>query len=222
MIVIDRLSVKAGSFSLQDVSLELPTGVYGVLMGRTGSGKTTLIEAICGLKPITSGRIHLQDRDVTHLPPAARGIGYVPQDLALFPELSVRDHLAFSLEVRRWPRARKDERVHELAQLLGIQHLLERNIQSLSGGESQRVGLGRALAFHPRILLLDEPLSALDEHTRGEMTDLLRGVQKKTGLTTLHITHSKWEANRLADRLFQLEPGGIREIAMNSGKKGQE
>jgi molybdate/tungstate transport system ATP-binding protein len=211
MIAIDQLSVRAGTFRLDAVSLHVATGEYAVLMGKTGCGKTTLLEAICGLKPARSGRIVLLNRDVAHLTPGQRGVGYVPQDLALFPTLTVGEHLAFALEVRRWARPAIRERVEALAGLLGIPHLLDRYPQGLSGGESQRVALGRALSFHPRILLLDEPLSALDEGTRAEMVDLLRSVQRLTGVTTLHVTHSLTEARRLADRLFVMEQGVIRE-----------
>jgi ABC-type sugar transport system ATPase subunit len=182
-------------------------------MGKTGCGKTTLLEAICGLRQVHAGRIVLLGRDVTQLKPAQRGVGYVPQDLALFPGHTVREHLAFALEVRRWSRAAIDARVRELAGLLGITHLLDRYPQGLSGGEAQRVALGRALAFHPPVLLLDEPLSALDEDTRSEMATLLRDVQRQTGVTTLHVTHSLTEARRLADRLFVLERAGLREEA---------
>jgi len=209
MIVVDRLSLRAGTFAVDDLSFEVPIGAYAVLMGRTGSGKTTLLEAICGLKAVTAGSIRLLGLDVTDLAPAERGVGYVPQDLALFPTHTVRQHLAFALEVRRWPRPHLEERVEELAQLLGITRLLDRRPFGLSGGESQRVALGRALAFHPRILLLDEPLSALDDATRDEMYALLRSVQKRTGVTTLHVTHSLSEAKALADRLLLLRNGKI-------------
>jgi ABC-type sugar transport system ATPase subunit len=211
MIAIDNLHLHAGAFALDGLSLTVPTGEYAVLMGKTGCGKTTLLEAICGLRHVRSGRIVLLGRDVTHLRPAERGVGYVPQDLALFPTLRVREHLAFALEVRRAPASEIAARVHEMAGLLGIAGLLERYPQGLSGGEAQRVALGRALAFHPRVLLLDEPLSALDEDTRGGMVDLLRDVQQRTGVTTLHVTHSLTEARRLADRLFVLEGGVLRE-----------
>jgi ABC-type sugar transport system ATPase subunit len=213
MIAIDNLHLHAGAFALDGLSLTVPTGEYAVLMGKTGCGKTTLLEAICGLRPVRSGRIVLLGRDVTHLRPAERGVGYVPQDLALFPTLRVREHLAFALEVRRRPAGEIAARVEEMAGLLGISALLERYPQGLSGGEAQRVALGRALAFHPRVLLLDEPLSALDEDTRGGMTDLLRSVQRRTGVTTLHVTHSLTEARRLADRLFVLAGGVVREEA---------
>jgi ABC-type sugar transport system ATPase subunit len=213
MITLDRLSLRAGAFSLEGVSLHVAAGEYAVLMGKTGCGKTTLLEAVCGLKPVRAGRVLLLGRDVTHLRPQAREVGYVPQDLALFTTLRVREQLAFALEVRGWAGLAIRGRVHELAELLGIAHLLERFSQGLSGGESQRVALGRALSFHPRILLLDEPLSALDEDTRGDMVALLRSVQRLTGVTTLHVTHSLTEARRLADRLFVLERDGVREVS---------
>jgi ABC-type sugar transport system ATPase subunit len=212
MIHLDNLGLRAGAFAVAGLSLTVATGEYAVLMGKTGCGKTTLLEAICGLRSVPAGRIVLLDRDVTHLRPAQRGVGYVPQDLALFPTLTVGDHLAFALIIRRWPTAEVQRRVAELAGLLGIGHLLARYPLGLSGGEAQRVALGRALSFHPRILLLDEPLSALDEDTRGGMAALLRSVQRLTGVTTLHVTHSLTEARRLADRLFILDEAGLREV----------
>jgi ABC-type sugar transport system ATPase subunit len=212
MIAVRNLCLRAGAFALDDVSFTVDTGQYAVLMGKTGSGKTTLLEAVCGLQPVESGSITLLDRDVTHLGPAERGVGYVPQDLALFPTFTVRDHLAFSLVVRRRPGPEVERRVAELAGLLGIGHLLDRRPAGLSGGEAQRVALGRALAFGPRVLLLDEPLSALDDDTRGDMVFLLRTVQRLTGVTTLHVTHSLGEAKKLADRLLLLKNGSIEEL----------
>jgi ABC-type sugar transport system ATPase subunit len=211
MIVVDQLCVRAGAFAIEDVSFSVPTGRCAVLMGRTGSGKTTILEAICGLKPVRSGSVRLMGRDVTHLRPADRGVGYVPQDLALFPHLTVREHLAFALDLRGWGTAQVNERVAELSDLLGVGRLLDRRPQGLSGGEAQRVALGRALAFRPPVLLLDEPLSALDDETRAEMYTLLRSVQKLTGVTTLHITHSQSEATALADHLLLLRDGAVHE-----------
>ncbi len=213
MIAVENLTVRAGSFALEGVSFALDTGQYGVLMGRTGSGKTTLLEAVCGLKPVQGGRVTLMGRDVTRLRPAERGVGYVPQDRALFPTMTVWEHLAFALEIRKWPADAVAERVGELADLLGIGHLLERRPHGLSGGEAQRVALGRALAAKPQVLLLDEPLSALDDETREEMCALLVSVRRHTGVTTLHITHNASEALRLADRLFRLRDGRIEETS---------
>ena len=211
MIHLDNLAVRSGDFSLERISLSVPSGAYAVLMGKTGCGKTTLLEAVCGLRAVRAGRVVLCDRDVTRLRPADRGVGYVPQDLVLFPTLSVRDNLGFALHARRWPMGDIAARVEEVAELLGITPLLARLPLGLSGGESQRVALGRALAFRPRVLLLDEPLSALDEDTRADMVGLLRSVQRHTGVTALHITHSRTEATRLADRPFVFDRGSVRE-----------
>ena len=182
-----------------------------MLMGETGSGKTTLLEAVAGLKPILDGRILLGDRDVTHLKPAERDIGYVPQDGALFSTMSVEQQLGFALAIRRFSRAQIKRRVEELAELLHIQHLLNRSIHGLSGGERQRVALGRALSFRPATLLLDEPLSALDDATRERMYVLLKDIQEQTGVTTLHVTHSLDEAASLADCLFRIEGGKVQQ-----------
>ncbi len=220
MIAIDQLHARAGAFSIRDVTLTLPQGCYGVLMGRTGSGKTTLLEAICGLRQIVSGRIRIADRDVTRLKPGERGVGLVPQDIALFPTMTVRQHLAFALEIRRRSPEAIEARVEELASLLGIAHLLDRGTAGLSGGEAQRVALGRALSFRPGILLLDEPLSALDEVTRDEMHALLRQVQRSTGVTTLHITHSRAEARALAQKFFVVENNTVREAPLDALAKG--
>ena len=209
MIELINISARSGSFSLSDVSLHVGTGQYGVLMGRTGCGKTTLLETIAGLKPVTSGRIILSGRDVTHTGPAQRGIGYVPQDGALFPTMSVREHLAFALKIRRQKSETIRKRIAELAELLGIEPLLERRPLRLSGGERQRVALGRALSFRPQILLLDEPLSAVDEDTREEMYELLCRVQAETRITALHVTHNTAEARLLAHSLFVVRDSRI-------------
>lgn len=209
MIRVENLTVHAGAFRLEGITFAVPTGGYAALMGRTGSGKTTLLEAICGLKPIARGRVLLMERDVTDLPPAARGVGYVPQDRALFATMTVRQHLTFALEVRGWHPKRIAQRVEELAELLGLRSLLDRRPAGLSGGESQRVALGRALAFEPSVLLLDEPLSALDDNSRAEIYAALESVRRHTGVTTLHVTHHLEEACRLADFVLRLEGGRL-------------
>jgi ABC-type sugar transport system ATPase subunit len=211
MIQLEEICIRAGDFLLSDASLQVESGKYGALMGRTGCGKTTILEAIAGLKPVASGRIVLDGCDVTNARPALRGIGYVPQDGALFPTMSVREHLAFALKIHRAKPAVISKRVANLAELLGIEPLLERSPHGLSGGERQRVALGRALSVRPSILLLDEPLSAIDEDTREEMYELLQRVQIETEVTALHVTHSKAEARRLAHSLFVIRDGAIIE-----------
>jgi ABC-type sugar transport system ATPase subunit len=220
MIEVNNLSLRAGAFALNGISFTVPRGAYSVLMGRTGCGKTSLLEAICGLKTTASGRISLLGRDVTALKPAERGIGLVPQDGALFSTMTVREHLAFALTIRNWRRAEIKTRVGELAELLGLERLLDRRPQGLSGGEVQRVALGRALACRPGILCLDEPLSALDEETRGEMYGVLRAVREHTGVTALHVTHNRAEACALGNCCFFLRDGTIVEATASELAEG--
>jgi len=210
MIAVNHLTVRVGGFALEGLGFEVPAGEYAVLMGRTGAGKTTLLEALCGLKPVTAGTIRLNERDVTGLKPAERGIGYVPQDRALFQTMTVREHLAFALVIQKAGRQIIEQRVTELSRLLGIEPLLDRKPQGLSGGEVQRVALGRALSARPAILCLDEPLSALDDETKQGMYELLQKVQQTTGVTILHVTHNLEEAARLADRILRLQDGKVR------------
>lgn len=209
MIRFDAVSWHAGTFRLDAVSFTVPAGSYGVLMGRTGCGKTTLLEILCGLRQPTGGRVLIGDRDVTDLPPGERGIGYVPQDGAMFPTMTVREQIGFALAIRKRPGAEITARVKELAEHLGVAHLLNRLPQNLSGGERQRVALGRALAAKPSVLLLDEPLSALDEELRDDLAALLKRLQRELNLTALHITHSRREAEQLADVRLRMEAGRI-------------
>ncbi|MEL6109863.1 MAG: ABC transporter ATP-binding protein [Planctomycetota bacterium] len=210
MIALESVTITAGKFRLDGISFVIPRRGYAVLMGRTGKGKTTILETICGLRRVDSGKVLVDDVDITTWLPGDRQIGYVPQDLALFPTLTVKEHLAFALRLRRWKKPRIEARIGELADVLGIEKLLDRGIEALSGGESQRVALGRAISFHPSVLLLDEPLSALDESTRTEMHELLKRIQQTTEVTTLHVTHSEEEATALADHRFVLEDGVVR------------
>jgi ABC-type sugar transport system ATPase subunit len=211
MISVEQLSVRAGDFRIEGISFEVPTGEYGVLMGRTGCGKTTILEAICGLKEVVEGKITLMGRDVTKLRAGERGIGFVPQDGALFSTMTVRQQLSFGPKVQRWKKKEIEQRVAELAEELGIAGILDRKPFGLSGGERQRVALGRALAVRPKVLCLDEPLSALDEATHGGMVELILKVVKEHGITALHITHSRREADLIADREFLLEGGELVE-----------
>ena len=211
MIELRDVSIAAGGFSLCDLNLKLEAGEYGVLMGKTGCGKTTILESICGLRTVTGGEILLEEEKVNDLSPALRQVGFVPQDLALFAPMTVRQHIEFGPKRRGVDRGRIAAKVEKLTELLGIGELLERKPAGLSGGEAQRVALGRALAAEPRILLMDEPFSALDGWTREEMYQLLKTVRKSTGVTVLHVTHSRLEAAALAERQWLLEDGVLVE-----------
>jgi molybdate/tungstate transport system ATP-binding protein len=219
VIQVDSLTVQVGKFRLEDISFEVPTGDYCALMGKTGSGKTTILESICGLKQVISGRIILDDVEVTRFKPAERNIGYVPQDGALFTTMTVRQQLAFALVIRKSSKREINDRVDELSELLEIRHLLDRTPHGLSGGEKQRVALGRALSFRPSTLCLDEPLSALDDDTRQQMYKLLEHVRAHTGVTTLHVTHHMFEAERLADHIFRVEEGAVAPIDLSDKDK---
>lgn len=213
MIELEHVTVRAGGFELRDVSMSVPRGSHAALMGRTGSGKTTLMEALCGLRPVTAGRVRMDGRDVTGEGPGMRGVGWVPQDGALFGHLTVREHLTFALEVRGWTPERMAARVGELSGWLGIEGLLDRMPAGLSGGEAQRVALGRALSFHPRVLCLDEPLSALDDDTREGVCGVLEEMRRREGVTVLHVTHNRWEAERLADVWLRMKDGRVEREA---------
>lgn len=212
MLRIDNISIRQDAFSLNEISFKIRKSEYVILMGKTGCGKTTIMEAICGLKKITAGAILLDDLDISRLKPSERSIGYVPQDGALFSSMDIYSNLSFALRIRKWKKSKIDERVKELADLLGISHLLNRNITGLSGGERQRIALGRGLAFYPDFLCLDEPLSALDEPTRDEMYLLLQKLKSELKITALHVSHSTNDAEILADRIIKIEDSKIVEL----------
>ncbi len=184
-----------------------------LLIGPTGCGKTLLAETVCGLRAPDAGRVLLDGRDVTRLDPARRNIGYVPQDYALLPFKTVERNVAFGLEARRLPKREIRNRVGEMLELLGISYLATRYPAHLSGGERQRVALGRALAVRPHLLVMDEPLSALDEGTCEELMDLLRTLRDELNTTTLHICHRLEEAFALGDKLALLRDGALEQLA---------
>lgn len=214
MIALDDICWHAPGrgFALEAVTLTIPSNTYAVLMGSTGCGKTTLLEILCGLRLPNRGRVLLDDRDVTFLEPRDRAIGYVPQDLALFPTQRIRQQIGFAPRIRRTPPDEVATQVEMLAAHFGITHLLDRLPDALSGGEKQRVALARALAAKPRVLLLDEPLSALDESMRSDLMELLRRVQQEHALTVLHVTHSRAEAEALGQVRLCLADGRITAV----------
>ena len=209
MIRFENISWSAGTFALSGVSFTVPQGSYAVLMGRSGSGKTSLLELLCGLRFPSSGAIWIGDREITNLTPGERSIGYVPQDGALFPTMTVRENIGFAPRIRGESGPGSRAAVESLAERLGIAGVLDRKPQHLSGGERQRVALARALAATPTVLVLDEPLSALDEELREDLARLLKEIQRDLKLTTLHVTHHRQEAAQLADHVLLLENGSI-------------
>ena len=213
MIELSDISLQQGSFKISGLNLSVPAGEYAVLMGPTGCGKTTILELICGLRRVQQGTIQIDNVDVTRLSPAERGIGYVPQDRALFPTMRIDKQIEYGLVVRGAPSRLRRRRVEELAELTETTELLNRYPEGLSGGERQRIALARALSFQPQLLCLDEPLSALDDKTRSRITKLLQTIHRQEKLTILHITHNAEDALRLGTLHFRFEGHRINQIA---------
>lgn len=209
---LQGINKRLGNFHLKDLSLEIGPGEYFVLLGPTGAGKTLLLEIIAGIHPVDTGEIWLGGVNLTHLPPEKRRCGFVYQDYALFPHLTVRKNIAFGLKVNRVPAPEAEKRVEEMAALLGITHLLSRFPRTLSGGEQQRVALARALVVKPQVLLLDEPLAALDPRTKEALQRELQRLHRATGTLTVHVTHDFEEAFFLADRLGIIDHGELLQV----------
>ncbi|MFP4058091.1 MAG: ABC transporter ATP-binding protein [Candidatus Brocadiia bacterium] len=212
MIEVRDLVAHYGDFTLQHITLRIEEGECFVLLGPSGAGKTLFLETVLGIKPPDAGEIRFDGRDIGTALPETRGFSYLPQDLALFPHLSVRQNIAFGLAVRHVDAATIEGRVRRAAGLLGIEPLLgRRSIRSLSGGEKQRVALARALVVEPRVLFLDEPFSALDPATRRQLHEEFRDIRRRLGLTAVLVTHDQEEAALLADRLAVIMGGRIRQ-----------
>ena len=212
MIEIKNLYVDLKDFKLQDINLSISEGEYFIILGPTGAGKTVLLESIAGLYPIKSGEIRLRGKEVTRLEPEKRGISIVYQDHALFPHLSVKDNIIFGLKLRKQPKPGVEAALDWIAELLGISHLLNRKPDTLSGGEQQKVALARALSIKPEVLLLDEPLSALDPETREGIQKELRQLHNYLKVTTIHVTHNFEEAIALGDHIAVLSEGCIKQV----------
>jgi len=206
---VRELTARAGSFVLGPLTLEVPANRVLVILGPSGSGKTTLLNVIAGLRSSLAGRVDLAGQDITGLPPESRRIGMVFQDGALFPHLTVRENILFGPRAARLPGTTTAE---GLLGQLGITRLADRAPRTLSGGERQRVALARALAIQPRLLLLDEPLSALDQPTREEMRGQLRQLLAEQCIPAIHVTHNRDEAFTLADDLAIIAAGIIRQV----------
>jgi len=211
-VAVKGLSVELGEFSLREIDLDIRRGEYFCILGPTGAGKTILLECIAGLRAPRAGRVWLNGTEVTHLPPEKRGVSYVPQDYALFPFLTVGENIAFGLRLRGFSSWEIRQRVKSISRTLGIDHLLGRSPGSLSGGERQRVALARALVVEPSVLLLDEPLSALDPGTKSGLCLELRRIHKEFGVTILHVTHNLEEALILSERSAVLCDGTVQQV----------
>jgi len=208
---LEDICLKLGSFELRNVSLEIKDGEYLVLLGPTGTGKTVLLETIAGLHRPGRGKIFLKGQDFTMMRPETRHLGVVYQDYALFPHLNIYRNIAFGLRLRGESKASIKIEVDRIAGFLDIRHLLRRRITNLSGGERQRVALARALVMKPHVLLLDEPLSALDRSTRDRLQRELKRIHREIGVTIFHITHDLSEAFFLGDRLAVMKDGEIQQ-----------
>lgn len=209
MIRLENISARLGRFELCDVSFEVPDGGYGLLIGPTGSGKTSLLEIIAGHTAPRAGRVWLRGSEVTHEAPENRAVGMVYQHGNLFPHLSVAENIRYGLAHGTMSRADQTARVRELAEPLGLSRLLDRGTRNLSGGEAQRVGIARALAPRPSILLLDEPFAALDPATRFTLRDQLLDLHHRERVTTLQVTHEFQEALQLGDLVAVMADGAI-------------
>ncbi|MBP7559600.1 MAG: ATP-binding cassette domain-containing protein [Armatimonadetes bacterium] len=212
MLAINDVSIDLGQFVLNHVTLEVERGDYVCLVGPTGAGKTILFECVMGLQIPPTGRVTLDGRDITRLPPEDRGVGYVPQDYALFPHMNVFDNMAYGLIEHRVPAQEIRRRVGEVAKLLNIDHLLERRPSTLSGGEAQRTALGRALVLERELILMDEPFGALDQVTKRQLFKYLKAIHAELGLTVMHVTHDFGEAFGLATKVAVLLGGRLCQV----------
>jgi molybdopterin-binding protein len=209
MIEFDQVSIALGNFLLDNVSLTIRNGDYYCIMGPSGAGKTIILEAIAGLLVPDCGRILQDGRDTIDIPPEKRRIGLVYQDYSLFPHLTVEKNIAFGMRMRRLPVPEIDKQVKQLMKQFEITHLAQRAPLTLSGGEQQRVAIARALAIDPELLLLDEPLSALDPVTRDRFIGELRSLHRDRGLTIVHVTHDRRDAESLGTRMAMIIDGRL-------------
>jgi len=208
------LSRRYGSVvALDNLDLTVQAGELIALLGPSGCGKTTTLRLLAGLEDADTGRITVGGRDITRLPASKRDMGMVFQAYSLFPHMTVRQNVAFGLRLRRISSAHRDRRAREMLQLVGLEAQAARYPHQISGGQQQRVALARALAIQPQVLLLDEPLSALDAKVRAQLRDQIRRIQLEVGITTLFVTHDQEEALAIADRVGVMQDGRIEQLA---------
>lgn len=206
---LQALTCKVGAFDLKDISFDVGEGEYFVILGHSGAGKTVILESIAGLHQV-GGKLIFNNEEIMHKVPEERSIGFVYQDFALFPNLSVRENIRFAGRYKTIEDA--ESLFEDLVEFLGLEKLLERRIDNLSGGEKQRIAIARAIYARPKILLLDEPLSAIDPTFRNAIMKFLKDVHRRYGLTTLHVTHNFREASYLADRIAIVMDGCVQQV----------
>lgn len=221
MLEVESLTAAAGTFRLENISLRVHAGECHAVLGPSGSGKSTLLKAILGVLPCQSGRLRLDGKDLAGVPVERRGLGYVPQDLALFPHLTVRENILYSARARGVREATLQPLLDLLIAATGLRPLLDRHPDALSGGERQRVGLVRALAARPKLVLMDEPFAALDESLRRELWGLVCDLRRQWGLTLLLVTHDLAEAYVLSDRVTVLLEGRVAQQGDKSDVYGR-
>ncbi|MQV35239.1 ABC transporter ATP-binding protein [Sinorhizobium meliloti] len=198
-----------GYYGLKQTSLNISAGTFCTLLGPSGSGKTTLLRAIAGLVTPSAGTISIGSREVTSLSVQARNIGFVFQNYALFPHMTVAQNIEYPLKLHKWSQVERRVRTKEILELIELPHVAERAVGELSGGQQQRVAIGRALAYRPSLLLLDEPMGALDRRLRQQLGSDLREIQQRTGITTVYVTHDQEEAFILSDKIAIMDGGEI-------------
>lgn len=210
-IEVDAVEVRFpnGYYGLRKTSLSIEAGSFCTLLGPSGSGKTTLLRAIAGLLTPSSGIVSIGGKDVTRLSVQDRNVGFVFQNYALFPHMTVAENIEYPLKLHKWAAAERRERVNEILNLIELPHVAERAVGELSGGQQQRIAIGRALAYKPALLLLDEPMGALDRRLRQQLGADLREIQQRTGVTAVYVTHDQEEAFILSDRIAIMDGGEI-------------
>jgi sulfate transport system ATP-binding protein len=212
-ILVRNATRRFGDFTaVEDVSVEIPGGSLTALLGPSGSGKSTLLRVIAGLERLDAGRVEIDGRDATDLPPQRRGVGFVFQHYAAFKHMTVRENVAFGLKVARRPKAEIRARVEELLELVQLPGLADRYPSQLSGGQRQRMALARSLAVQPSVLLLDEPFGALDARVRQELRAWLRHLHDEVHVTTVFVTHDQEEAMEVADRIVVMNHGRVEQV----------
>jgi ABC-type Fe3+/spermidine/putrescine transport system ATPase subunit len=217
-IVLENLTKRYGSQTVvKQVSLEIADGELFVLLGASGSGKSTILRMIAGLSACDEGRVLVKGRDVTHLAPQPRGTGFVFQNYSIFRHMTVAENIQFGLRIRKVPSAQRAKRCEELLDMVELNGLGDRYASQISGGQQQRVALARALAYEPSVLLLDEPLGALDVKIRSQLRRSLKEIQRRLKLTTLLVTHDQEEAYELGDRIGVMERGALLEVGAPEG-----